>query len=427
MNTLTHKIKLVLQDQVLRNKILFVLFGFMLFRILANIPIPGADLAALGRLLSGDGAALLGFLNIFSGGGFANLSIALLGVGPYITASIIMQLVGMMSEKVKEMQRESEVGRKKISQYSRMLSVPLAAIQGFGLIKLLQSQGIIGSLTTGELLTNILIVVAGSVLLMWIGELVSEYGIGNGVSLVIFAGIVAVLPAQVYTIYQNLLINPAAIPLYALLVLMAFAVIYAIVYITEAERPIPISYAKQSRGSARAVGAVQSYLPLRLNQAGVIPIIFAISVLIFPQMVAQFMSVSTNPQTAEIGRTILEAMANLWVYGGAYFILTFLFTYFYTAVTFDPKQVADNLQKGGSFVPGVRPGTQTEEYLGNVMTKITLVGAVFLSVVAVLPVAVQGITGVQSLAIGGTGLLIAVSVTIDLIKRLDSQITMREY
>jgi len=372
MNVFIQKLKLVWGDQVLRNRVLFVLFGFMIFRVLANIPMPGADVAALARLLSGESGDLLGFLNIFSG--------------------------GMMSPKVKEMQRESEAGRKKISMYSRLMSVPLAAIQGFGLIKLLQSQGVLGNLTTGELMVNILIVVAGSVLLMWIGELVSEFGIGNGVSLVIFAGIVAILPSQVFTLYQNLLVNPADIPLYVLFVLVTFAVIYAIVYITEAERPIPISHAKQSRGSERSIGSVSTYLPLRLNQAGVIPIIFAISVLIFPQMVAQF-----------------------------YFVLTFLFTYFYTAVTFDPKQVADNLQKGGSFVPGVRPGTQTEEYLGNVMTKITLVGAIFLSVVAVLPVVIQGLTGLQSLAIGGTGLLIAVSVSIDLVKRLDSQITMREY
>jgi len=426
MNVFTQKLKLVWGDQVLRNKILFVLFGFMIFRVLANIPMPGADVAALARLLSGEGGDLLGFLNIFSGGGFANLSIALLGVGPYITASIIMQLVGMMSPKVKEMQQESEAGRKNISMYSRVMSVPLAAIQGFGLIKLLQSQGVLGNLSTGELMVNILIVVAGSVLLMWIGELVSEFGIGNGVSLVIFAGIVAILPSQLFTLYQNLLVNPADIPLYGLFLVVTFAVIYAIVYITEAERPIPIAHAKQSRGSERT-GAVQTYLPLRLNQAGVIPIIFAISVLIFPQMVAQFLAVSANPAVADIGQTVLAWLANLWVYGGIYFVLTFLFTYFYTAVTFDPKQVADNLQKGGSFVPGVRPGTQTEEYLGNVMTKITLVGAVFLAVVAVLPVAIQGITGLQSLAIGGTGLLIAVSVTIDLIKRLDSQITMREY
>jgi len=426
MNIFTQKLKLVWNDQVLRNRILFVLFGFMLFRVLANIPIPGADVGALANLLAGETGDLLGFLNIFSGGGFANLSIALLGVGPYITASIIMQLVGMMSPKVKEMQRESEAGRKKISMYSRLMSVPLAAIQGFGLLKLLQSQGVLGNLSTPELIVNILIVVAGSVLLMWIGELVSEFGIGNGVSLVIFAGIVAILPGQIFTLYENLLVNPSDIPLYALFLAMAFAVIYAIVYITEAERPIPISNAKQSRGSGRQTG-VQNYLPLRLNQAGVIPIIFAISVLIFPQMVAQFLSVSANPQLASIGQSILSGLANLWIYGSAYFILTFLFTYFYTAVTFDPKQVADNLQKGGSFVPGVRPGMQTEEYLGNVMTKITLVGAIFLATVAVLPVVIQGITGLQSLAIGGTGLLIAVSVTIDLVKRLDSQITMREY
>ncbi len=427
MNIFLQKAKIVWNDPVLRNRILFVLFAFMLFRVLANIPMPGADTAALARLLSGEGGDLLGFLNIFSGGGFSNLSIALLGVGPYITAAIIMQLVGMMSPKIKEMQRESEAGRKKISMYSRLLSVPLAAIQGFGLIKLLQSQGVIGQLSTFELFTNILIVVAGSVLLMWIGELVSEFGIGNGVSLVIFAGIVAILPGQLFSLYQNLLVDTSLIPLYALFLVVAFAVIYAIVYITEAERPIPISYAKQSRSGGSQIGNIATYLPLRLNQAGVIPIIFAISVLIFPQMVAQFLSVSSNPALADVGRSILAGLANLWIYGGIYFVLTFLFTYFYTAVTFDPKQVADNLQKGGAFVPGVRPGGQTEEYLGNVMTKITLVGAVFLAVVAVLPVAIQGMTGLQSLALGGTGLLIAVSVTIDLIKKLDAQITMREY
>jgi len=265
------------------------------------------------------------------------------------------------------------------------------------------------------------------VLLMWIGELVSEFGIGNGVSLVIFAGIVAILPGQLYTLYQNLLNDSALLPLYLAFAVISFVVVYAIVFITEAERPIPIAQAKQTRGTARTTNAVQTYLPLRLNQAGVIPIIFAISVLIFPQMVAQFLSVSANPSLAAVGQQILEWLANLWIYGGAYFVLTFLFTYFYTAVTFDPKQVADNLQKGGSFVPGVRPGAQTEEYLGDVMTRITLVGAIFLAVVAVLPVIIQGLTGLQSLAIGGTGLLIAVSVTIDLVKRLDSQITMRQY
>ena len=427
MSILLRKLKLIWGDQTLRNRVLFVLFGFMLFRVLANIPIPGANLDALAGLLNGEQGDLLGFLNIFSGGGFANLSIALLGVGPYITAAIIMQLVGMMSEKVKEMQRESEAGAKKVAQYSRLLSVPLAAIQGFGLLKLLESQGILGPFTTPELIFNILIVVTGSVVLMWIGELVSEYGIGNGVSLVIFAGIVAILPGQLYSLYQNLLIDTSLLPLYIAFIVVTFVVVYAIVYITEAERPIPIAQAKQTRGTARTTNAVQTYLPLRLNQAGVIPIIFAISVLIFPQMVAQFLAVSSNPGVAAAGQQILQWLANLWIYGTAYFVLTFLFTYFYTAVTFDPKQVADNLQKGGSFVPGVRPGSQTEEYLGNVMTRITLVGALFLAVVAVLPVVIQGLTGLQSLAIGGTGLLIAVSVTIDLVKRLDSQITMREY
>lgn len=422
-----HKLNLIWNDAGLRFRILFVLFAFILFRILANIPLPGADLAALARMLEGSAGTLLGFLDIFSGGGFSNLSIALLGVGPYITASIIMQLIGMMDPKVKEMQRESEAGRKKISMYSRLLSVPLAAIQGFGLIRLLQSQGVIGQLTSFELAVNLLIIIAGSVLLMWIGELVSEYGIGNGMSLIIFAGIVAALPGQFMQLWQNLQVDSTLIPLYGLFFVLTLIVIYAVVFITEAERPIPVTYAKASRQGGGRTSNVQTYLPLRLNQAGVIPIIFAISVLIFPQMIAQFLSVAGPAWTHEPARAVLETLANLWIYGGIYFVLTFLFTYFYTAVTFDPKQVSDNLQKGGAFVPGIRPGQQTEQYLGDVVTKITLVGAVFLSVVAVLPVAVQGMTGINSLAIGGTGLLIAVSVVTDFIKKLDSQITMREY
>ncbi len=427
MNTLVHKLKLIWNDAGLRFRILFVLFAFILFRVLANIPLPGADMAALSRLLEGGAGTLLGFLDIFSGGGFSNLSIALLGVGPYITASIIMQLVGMMDPRVKEMQRESEVGRKKIAMYSRMLSVPLALIQGFGLIRLLQSQGVIGQLTNFELAVNLLIIVAGSVLLMWIGELVSEYGIGNGVSLIIFAGIVAAVPGQLLSLWNNLQVDSTLLPLYGLFFVLTLAVIYAIVFITEAERPIPVTYAKASRQAGGRSSNVQTYLPLRLNQAGVIPIIFAISVLIFPQMIAQFAVTVGSGWMQEVGRSVLEALANLWIYGGIYFVLTFLFTYFYTAVTFDPKQVSDNLQKGGAFVPGIRPGQQTEQYLGDVVTKITLVGAVFLSIVAVLPVVMQGFTGINSLAIGGTGLLIAVNVVTDFIKKLDSQITMREY
>ncbi len=425
--TFIQKIKLVWRDKYLRSRLLFIAYMLVLFRLMAAIPIPGVDQGRLADLMDSTTGSFLGFLNLFSGGGIAGMSIVLLGVGPYITAAIIMQLVGMMSERVKEMQRESEAGRKKIAMYSRALSVPLAAMQGFGLMTLLQNQGVLGNLTTFEMITSLVVVTAGSVLLMWIGELITEFGIGNGVSLIIFAGIVASVPSQAIALWQNLQVDQTLLPIYVAFALLAFAVIYAIVYITEAERPIPIQYAKQARQGGRSIGGVQTYLPLRINQAGVIPIIFAMSVVVFPQMIASFLISMDSASIQTAAASVLEFLANPWYYGAIYFVLVFAFTYFYTAVTFDPVQISRNLQKSGAFVPGIRPGTQTQEYLGDVMTKITLVGAIFLGVVAVLPVVIQGLTGIQSLAIGGTAILIVVSVVTDLIKKIDSQITMREY
>ncbi len=425
--TFSQKLKLIWTDSSLRSKILFVLGALVVFRILANIPIPGVDATRLAALLETSTGGFLNFLNVFSGGGLTSMSIVMLGVGPYITASIIMQLMGMMSAKVKEIQTEQgEAGRAKISMYSRLLSVPLAAIQGFGLLKLLQTQGVLPGLTTADLATNLIIIVAGSVLLMWIGELISEFGIGNGVSLVIFAGIISALPGTAWNLYQNVLLDPSQIPVVIAFVCIAVVIIYAIVFITEAERPVPIQYAKSSRGGKTA-GVVQSYMPLKLNQAGVIPIIFAISVLVFPQMIAGFLAVSENEAVRNGALAVSGFLANTWWYGGIYFILVVLFTYFYTAVTFEPKTVAERLQKSGAFVPGIRPGSQTEQYLGEVVTKITLFGALFLGTVAVLPIVIQGITGYQALAIGGTGILIVVSVLIDLVKKIDAQVTMREY
>ena len=423
----SQKLKLIFNDEGLRNKILFVLVALVLFRFLANVPIPGVDPSRLAALLDSSAGGFLNFLNIFSGGGLSTMSIVMLGVGPYITASIIMQLLGMMSKRIKEMKTEQgEAGQRKLSQYARMLSVPLAALQGFGLMKLLESQGVLPQLTLSDLTTNLIIIIAGSVFLMWIGELISEYGIGNGVSLVIFAGIISALPGQAYTLYQNALLDPSQIPVILAFVLIAIIVIYAIVYITEAERLVPIQYAKQSRGG-KGASTVNSYLPLRLNQAGVIPIIFALSIVIFPQMIAGFLATSANESVVGVANSINAFLANPWYYGSIYFVLVILFTYFYTAVTFEPKQVAERLQKGGAFVPGIRPGNQTEEYLGDIVSKITLVGAVFLGVVAVLPVIIQGLTGYQALAVGGTGILIVVSVITDLIKKIDAQVTMREY
>lgn len=425
--TFTQKLQLIWTDASLRSKILFVLGALVIFRILANIPIPGVDAIQLKALMDSSAGGFLSLLNVFSGGGLSTMSIVMLGVGPYITASIIMQLMTMMSPRIKEIQTEQgEQGRARISMYSRLLSVPLAAVQGFGLLKLLQSQGVLPGLTGFDVVTNLIIVVAGSVLLMWIGELISEFGIGNGVSLVIFAGIISALPSMAWTLYQNVLQDSSQIPIVVAFVLIALVVIYAIVFITEAERPVPIQYTRSSRGG-KSAGVVQSYMPLRLNQAGVIPIIFAISVLIFPQMIAQFLSVSDNETVRNSALTVVEFLANTWWYGIIYFVLVVLFTYFYTAVTFEPQTVAERLQKSGAFVPGIRPGSQTEQYLGEVVTKITLFGALFLGTVAVLPIVIQGITGYEALAIGGTGILIVVSVLIDLVKKIDAQVTMREY
>lgn len=423
MKNFFEKITIVLRDETLRKRIAFTLGALIIFRLLASIPIPGIDVLSLERLLAGN--QFLGLLDIFSGGGISNLSIVMLGVGPYITASIIMQLLAMMIPKMKSMmQEEGEIGRQKLSQYSRLLSVPLSIFQAFAFIKLFQGQNVIPEMTTLVLMVNVIVIAAGSLLLMWIGELVSEFGIGNGVSLIIFAGIVAVLPERLFQIIAAF--DSSLIPLYVLSVVIALVVIIAVVVITEAERSVPVTYAKQVRGN-KVYGGVSTYLPLRLNQAGVIPIIFALSILLFPQIISNFLSKSANPTIADIAVSISGFMANQAVYATLYFLLVFIFTYFYTALTFDPKQISENLQKGGAFIPGVRPGEATMEYLGRIVTRITLVGALFLGFIAVLPLIIQAITGNQSLAIGGTALLIVVSVVLDLLKKVDAQVSMREY
>lgn len=423
MNSIFHKISVALKDPAIRRRIGFTLGALVVFRLVAAIPIPGVDAENLSRLLSGN--QFLGLLDIFSGGGISQLSIVMLGVGPYITASIIMQLLTMMFPRMKAMmQEEGEAGRQKLSQYSRILSVPLAALQAFGFLLLLQSQNVIAALSPMALLTNIVIITGGSVLLMWIGELISEFGIGNGVSLIIFAGIVAVLPQQIFQFIAAF--DPSQIPLYLIFLLVAVVVIVGVVVVTEAERPISVTYAKQVRGN-KVYGGTSTYLPLRLNQAGVIPIIFALSILLFPQIISNFMTQASNPSIADIGVWVSNFLNDPWSHGIIYFFLVFIFTYFYTAVTFDPKMISENLQKGGAFIPGVRPGESTMTYLGKVVTRITLVGALFLGIVAILPLVMQAVTGNQSLAVGGTALLIVVSVVIDLLKKLDSQVSMREY
>lgn len=417
------KLKLAFTDSKLRNRLLFVLAALGIFRLLAAIPIPGVDTQAVEGFLSSN--QFFGLLNIFSGGGLTNFSIVMLGVAPYITASIIMQLLTMIFPKLKEMyQEEGEQGRKKFAQYTRVLSVPLAVMQGIGLIAILRTQEVLGSLTTGQIAMNIVIITAGSLLLMWIGELINEFGIGNGMSLLIFAGIVASFPTIAAQVYQTF--DVALVPMYLAVLVMVVLIVAGVIVVTEAERPIPITYAKRIRGM-KMYGGTSTYLPLRLNQSGVIPIIFALSLLLFPQMIANFLTGVQNGVVQKIVELIGYILNNQLVYGIIYFVLVFLFTYFYTAVTFDPNNIASNLQKSGAFIPGVRPGESTSQYIAKILTRLTGFGALFLGIIAVLPIITQSITGFATLAIGGTGLLIVVQVVLEFIKQVNAQISMREY
>lgn len=418
-------IKAILTDRGLRNRIFFVIGILLITRVLSAIPIPEVDASQLASLLASN--QVFSFLNVLSGGGIASFSIVMLGVGPYITASIIMQLSTVLSPRLKEMyMEEGDLGRRRFVQYGRLLSLPLAAIQGYALLVLLMRQNVLPQMGGVELGSNLIIITAGTMLMMWLGEQINERGIGNGVSLIIFSGIVATLPQTLGQYF--LTFDVSQIPMLAGMFVLAIGVIAGIVYVTEAERPVPVTYAKQTRlgQSSNGFGAT-SYLPIRLNQAGVVPIIFAISILIFPQLIAQLLSGSSNTSLQTVSRALVDAVNNQWIYGGVYFFLVVAFTYFYTAVTFDPQKTADNLAKNGAFIPGYRPGHSTAEYIGYVLARVTLFGALFLGTVAVLPLVVQGVTGVSTIAVGGTSLLIAVSVVLDVIKKIDAQLSMREY
>ncbi len=418
------KLKLIFQDNILKKRVLFVLGALVVVRILAAIPIPGVNTLELQNFFASN--QFFNLLNIFSGGGLSALSIIMLGVGPYITASIIMQLSTIVSPKFKEMFHESgEVGRKKFAMYSRLIALPLATIQAVGFLVLLQQQGVLRQFTAFELVTNIIVVTAGTMLLMWIGELISEFGIGNGVSIIIFAGIVSRIPGAISQIFFTY--TPAMIPTYIMFAAVAVITILAVVFITEAERPIPITHTKQVRSGGEMMGGTSTYLPLRLNQAGVIPIIFAVSILTLPQLIGTLASTVHITWIQNISAKVIAFSSNQLYHGVMYFILVVLFTYFYTAVTFDPEATSHNLQRSGAFIPGVRPGETTERYISAVLTRITLVGALFLGVIAVLPALIQSFSGITAISVGGTSLLIAVSVIIDLIKKLDGQISLREY
>jgi preprotein translocase subunit SecY len=423
LNSFIRKLKLAFGDPAIRVRILFLMGALVLFRLLASIPIPSVDKNALAAFFANN--QFFGLLNIFSGGGLSQLSIVMLGVGPYITASIIMQLGTIIFPQIKQAYfEEGEAGRAKFINWSRLLTIPIAILQGIAFLFLLQNQGVIPQLDSVALVANIALIAAGSLLLMWLGELVTEFGIGNGVSLIILAGILAGLPASLsQAIFAS---SVADIPAYLGFTALALALIYAVVVVSDAERSIPIAYARAVRGSALSQGAA-TYLPIRLLQAGVIPIIFALSFLLVPQMVLSALGAFDIAFAASASLWYTAFLANPWQYGAVYFFLVVVFTYFYTAVTFEPHRVAENLQKTGAFVPGVRPGRETEEYIGKVVNRITLPGAVFLGLLAVSPSIIQGLTGITTLILGGTALLIAVQVTLDLARKVDAQVSLREY
>ena len=406
-----------------RSKILFTAAIFVVFRIFAHIPVPGVNVVQLKALFAQN--QFLGLLDIFSGGTLANFSVMALGLNPYINASIILQLLTMVFPKLEELSKEGETGRQKINQYTRMLTVPLAVLQAIGMYALLRSQGIIKLLPSVELVAFIVTVCAGTILLMWFGELITEKGIGNGISLLIFAGIVGVFPVSFAQTVST--INAENISNILVFAVMGIMVISSIVIINEATRQITVYYAKRVRGN-KIYGGQSTHLPLRLNQAGVIPIIFAVSLVLMPSLIANYLSASSNEALRNVATTIAMWLNPTGIlYNGLYFFLVVGFTYFYTAVIFSPKKIADEIQKYGGFIPGIRPGIPTASYLNYILTRITLVGAIFLGVIAILPTVVQSFTNIQNLILGGTGILIVVSVVLETIKAIEAQLVMRNY
>lgn len=407
----------------IRKKLIFTLGIFIVFRFFAHIPVSGVNLAQLKALFEQN--QFLGLLDIFSGGTLANFSVMGLGLNPYINASIILQLCTMVFPKLEALSKEGESGRQKINQYTRFLTVPLAAVQAVGMFALLKSQGILAQTSPIEVLTFIATMTAGTMLLVWLGEMITERGVGNGISVLIFAGIVSRLPVT-FT-QTSTTTNASNLFNLAIALGMGLLVIGSIVVVNEATRQISVYYAKRVKGN-KMYGGQATHLPLRLNQAGVIPIIFAVSLVLLPSLIANYLTASSNSTLHNIATTLTVWFnPNGIFYNAFYFILVVGFTYFYTAVVFNPKKISEEIQKYGGFIPGIRPGTATASYLNYILTRITLVGAIFLGLIAILPTIARFITNIQTLALGGTGILIVVSVVLETIKSVEAQLVMRNY
>lgn len=420
----------------LRKKILFTLGMLVIFRFLAAVPVPGVNREGLQAFIQSN--ALLGILNIFSGSSLQNFSIVALGVYPYITASIIMQLMTPIIPSLNELSNEGQGGRNKINQYTHWLTVPLALLQGYG-------QGVLFSQQTGPdgrplienfgfgnpetvlpTIATLLTMTAGTMLLVWMGELITEFGIGNGVSIIIFGGIVASLPASVASLVRGESVTQNVVGT-AMFVVIGLITIVGIVIVNEGQRRIPVHHAKRVR-SGRMYGGNTTFIPLKVNSAGMIPLIFAVSILVFPGLIAQFLSTSSNETLRNFAAALAAFMSpNSLQYNILYFLLVVAFTYFYTMVIFQQQKIAENLQRQGAFIPGVRPGKNTQVYLQKVLNRITLIGALFLGTVAILPFIASQLTGVNTLLLGATSLLIVVGVAIDTMRQLEAQLVMRNY
>jgi preprotein translocase subunit SecY len=414
----------------LRAKILFTLGILLIFRFVATIPVPGVDRDTLAQLLQDN--QLLGMLNLFSGSTLTNFSVVAMGVYPYITASIIMQLMTPIIPRLTELSKEGNQGRQKINQYTNFLTVPLAFLQSFGQAAIMSQAGVLanfGLFNSDTALRSIAILVtltAGTVFLVWLGQLITEGGIGNGISIIIFGGIVSGLPGAVGTLVGGDTLSRNLMGTTAFVAIGLFTII-GIVMINEGQRRIPVQHAKRVR-RGRVYGGGSTYVPLKVNSAGMIPLIFAVSIMVFPGMVAQFLETSGRVWVRDLAGTMASVFdpQNI-IYQVVYFLMVVGFTYFYTMVLFQQQHIAENLQRQGAFIPGVRPGRNTDAYLTRVLMRITLVGAIFLGCVAVLPFIVAEITGVTALFLGGTSLLIVVGVAVDTMRQLEAQLMMRNY
>lgn len=410
----------IFKYQELRKKILFTLLVVVVFRLLAHIPVPGVDIYAIRDYLSR--SAILGIFDLFSGGGFQNFSIVTLGLGPYINASIILQLLTVMIPSLEELSKEGEYGREKINNYTKLLTVPMTLVQAYGIYFWLNKQGVLPTLSIFDLIILILTLTAGGMFLVWIGDLVTQYGIGNGISLLIFVGIIGRLPLSFYSLlttitsdnFLNLLVFGS----------LALAVVVGVVLVNEGTRNIPIEYGRTGVRTQK----VTNFLPLKINQAGVIPIIFAVSVVAVPSLISTPLQYSNNTFLSNAGFFFATSFGpNSVPYNLLYFVLVVAFTFFYTSIQFNPEKISDDVKKRGGFIPGVRPGKTTSSFLKGIVNKITFSGALFLGLIAILPFLVQSVVGVSVITIGGTGLLIVVSVVLETIRQAESLMLSRSY